>query len=75
MLFAVSNLLTKSCMIFMKKTFYLVQICLLYTSNYSQGTLTMFVGVDALCCVVLIMEGHNSYKHGQSPLTRVTITL
>ena len=40
----------------------------------SQRTLTMFVGVVALCyqchwCVVLITECHNSHKHSQSSLT------
>ena len=32
----------------------------------------MFVGVVALCCVVLITECHNFHKHSQSPLTNVT---
>ena len=31
----------------------------------------MFVGVVALCCVVLITECHNSHTHSQSPVTRL----
>ena len=53
--------------------------CMAYVCTFmacaSQRTLTMFVGVVALCYqhntrVVLIMECHNFHKHSQSPLAR-----
>ena len=41
------------------------------TDDKSMKTLkdSMFVGVVALRCEVLITEGHNSHKHSQSPFT------
>ena len=30
-------------------------------------TLTKFVGVVALCCLLVTTESHNSHKHYQSP--------
>ena len=50
----------------------LVCIFLLLLSFSSQRTLTMFVGVVALRCVVLITKCHNSHKHSQSRLTTMT---
>ena len=39
--------------------------CIVEMHLVSQKTLTMFVGVMAHCCVVLIAECHNSHKHSQ----------
>ena len=54
----------------------IVSTFLLYTcvywlvSIFSQGALTMFVGVINTCAV-LITECHNSHKHSQNPLTNL----
>ena len=49
--------------------------CIVEMHLVSQKILTMFVGVMAHCCVVLIAECYNSHKHSQRRVSFIHVPI